>query len=642
MSAIFAAAGGAPLRAEALEGAVRAMPSRGAEHVEARVADGGGVAGGRFAWEIESEPGPIVVDDGVRLVAADASIYYRDDLRRAIRNATVDRPFAPSGDGAAQLILDAYRAWGRDCARHLEGDYTFVVWDRETRTLTAARDFSGSRPLYYGRGGDRVIVASLASVVARRTAHRGEIDVAALGVSVAGLFNVGDETSYLGVSVLPVGHTLTVTRDGRTEVRPHWDAPTVVDRPASFDEGAEQLRALLAASVDQRLTENGTTALWLSGGWDSSAILACASRILRERPANRKLVVVSMSYPVGNLGREDEAIRSVAEKIGVDVSWVQSDDVPLLPPDPVTEAGERDLPFAHAFEMWSRAMVARSRELGARSVLTGTGGDELFAGTNLYLSDLLRRGAWLELALEWYRMRGRTLNGFRERVVHPALASRPGRRDLANPGPFEQKDYALIDDEFVRRHRLRERERDAAPYGRYPTLSSTEQLWSVTTPMFPRIRSTLTSAQLRAGVTPRTPFLDERLYRFAMSRPRRERVVARETKRLLRHAMRGILPDAFLAPRPERTGVTTQYMREAMRGPARSLFEAAFERPLLAELGIVDASRLRAEWRQYAELGQGLGHRLYELLQTELWLRARQGAGPDVHAPVDAAPVAVS
>jgi len=118
--------------------------------------------------------------------------------------------------------------------------------------------------------------------------------------------------------------------------------------------------------------------------------------------------------------------------------------------------------------------------------------------------------------------------------------------------------------------------------------------------------------------------------------------VARETKRLLRHAMRGILPDAFLAPRPERTGVTTQYMREAMRGPARSLFEAAFERPLLAELGIVDASRLRAEWRQYAESGQGLGHRLYELLQTELWLRARQGAGPDVHAPVDAAPVAVS
>jgi asparagine synthase (glutamine-hydrolysing) len=642
MSAIFAVAGGAPLSADALAGAVRDMASRGAEDVEARSADGASVAAGRFAWEIESAPGPIVVDDGVRLVAVDASIYYRDDLRRAIRAATTDRPFVPSGDGAAHLVLDAYRAWGRDCARHLEGDYTFVVWDRETQTLIAARDFSGSRPLYYGRDGDRVIVASLASVVARHTPHRGEIDVAALGASVAGLFNVGDETSYLGVSVLPVGHTLAMTRDGRLEVRQHWEAPTVVDRPASFDEGAEELRALLAASVDQRLTENGTTALWLSGGWDSSAILACATRILRERPANRKLVVVSMSYPVGNLGREDEAIRSVADRMGIDVSWVQSADVPLLPPDPAAEAGERDLPFAHAFEMWSRAMVARSRELGARTVLTGTGGDELFAGTNLYLADLLRSGAWIQLALDWYRIRGRTLNGFRERVVHPALASRPGHRDLGNPGPFEQKVSSLVNEDFVRRHRLREREREAAPYGRYPTISSTEQLWSVTTPMFPRIRSTLTGAQLRAGVTPRTPFLDERLYRFAMSRPRRERVVARETKRLLRHAMRGILPDAFLAPRPERTGVTTQYMREAMRGPARPLFDAAFERPLLADLGIVDASRLRAEWRQYAESGEGLGHRLYELLQTELWLRARQGTGAEARAPNDAAPVAVS
>jgi asparagine synthase (glutamine-hydrolysing) len=642
MSAIFAAAGGALLPTDALERAVGEMASRGAERIQARAVEGAGVAGGRFAWELESAPDPIVVDDGVRVVTADASIYYRADLRRAIRDATLDRPFAPSGDCAAALILDAYRAWGSDCARHLEGDYAFVVWDRETRTLTAARDFSGSRPLYYGRDGDRVVVASLASVVARRTPHHGELDVVGLGASVAGLFNVGVETSYRGVSLLPVGHTLTATHDGRTAVRQTWDAPVIVDQPASFDDGAEELRALLAASVDERLTENGTSALWLSGGWDSSAILACATRILRERPASRKLVVVSMSYPVGNLGREDEAIRSVADRLGVDVNWVQSEDVPLLPTDPATEAGERDLPFAHAFEMWSRAMVARSRALGARTILTGTGGDELFAGTNLYLSDLLLGGAWVELAAEWYRMRGRTLRGFHKRVVQPALASRPSHADLTHPGPFEQKDYSLLDESFVRRHGFREREREGAMYGRYPTLSSTEQLWSVTTPMFPRIRSTLTAAQLRAGVTPRTPFLDDRLYRFALSRPRRERVVARETKRLLRHAMRGILPDAFLAPRPERTGVTTQYMRESMQGPSRALFDATFERPLLAELGIVDATRLRAEWRQYADSGTGLAHRLYELLQTELWLRARQGTDAETRVPADATPVAVS
>ena len=91
MSAIFAVAGGAPLAADSLERAVRHMAPRGAERIEARVSEGAGVAGGRFAWEDESTPGPIVVDDGVRIVVADASIYYRDDLRRAIRDATIKR-----------------------------------------------------------------------------------------------------------------------------------------------------------------------------------------------------------------------------------------------------------------------------------------------------------------------------------------------------------------------------------------------------------------------------------------------------------------------------------------------------------------------------------------------------------------------
>lgn len=643
MTALVAAAGGAPLSVAALQGAVAEMASRGAEVVDVCASDGGWLAAGRFAWEVHStSPGPIVLDDGVRVVAADASLYYRDALRRSIAEATASRPFELGGDSASHLLLGAYRAWGADCARHLEGDFAFAIWDRESRTLTCARDFSGSRPLFYGRDGDRVVVASMASVVARRTAHEGALNVVALGESIAGLFNLGDDTSYLGVSIVRPGHTLVKTPDGVT-LRPHWEPPVPTSgRPTSFEEGAEELRALLTDAVDERLIDAGTTALWLSGGWDSSSILACAMRALERRPARRKLVLVSMSYPVGNLGREDEVIQSIADRFGGDVSWCQSTDVPLLAPAAASEAAERDLPFAHAFEMWSRTMVTRSRELGAHVVLTGTGGDELFAGTNLYLSDLLRRGSWLSLAMEWYRIRGRTLRGFEERVVHPALASRLGYRDLTRPGPFEQRILPWLREDFVRRHELRERERTAAPYGRYDTLSATEQVWSITAPMFPRIRSTLGAAQLRAGVVSRSPFLDGRLVRFAMSRPRTERVVARETKRLLRRAMKGLLPDEFLAPRPNRTGITTQYMRDEMCGPARPLFDAAFERPLLAELGIIDAERLRADWREYVRSGEGLGLRYYEAYQVELWVRAHLEAGSGRASSPELLPTAAS
>ncbi|MFL5604944.1 MAG: asparagine synthase-related protein, partial [Gemmatimonadaceae bacterium] len=287
-------------------------------------------------------------------------------------------------------------------------------------------------------------------------------------------------------------------------------------------------------------------------------------------------------------------------------------------------------------------MGARSREVGARVVITGTGGDELFAGSNLYLSDQLRRGAWGPLALDWYRIRGRTLNGFRERVVNPALAARASGAGADIPGPFEQRLLPWLRDDFVSRHRLRERERAGAPYGRYPTLSATEQVWGITAPMFSRIRATLSAAQMQAGIVNRSPFLDRRLLRFALGRPRNERVTARETKRLLRRAMKGLLPDEFLAPRPARTGITTQYMREQLRGPARPMLDAAFERPVLAELGIVDAARLQSAWRQYLESGQGLALSFYDVYQTEMWLRAHLGEGHVESARVEAAGNAVS
>ena len=641
MSAIFAVVGGEPMSAADLQRALLEMATRGAERIDCRGGEAAGVAAGRFEWEMETSSGPLVVDDGDRVVVLDGSLYYRDALRRAIAGASAGHIADLAGDSAGHLLLGAYRAWGVDCARHLEGDFAFALWDREAQRLVCARDIFGTRPLFYGRNRDRVIVASMATTVARRSEHGGALDLGAIGESLSGAFNLGEDTAYRGVAVVPVGHTLVVTREGKVTIQPHWDAPA--GRAASsFEEGAEELRALLTDAVDERMAERGPTALWLSGGWDSSALFACSQRALGRRATPREIALVSMSYPVGNLGREDEAILTVAERYGATVNWCQSDDVPLFPPDVALEAAQRDLPFAHAFEMWSRTMGARSRSLGARVVLTGTGGDELFAGSNIYLADLLRRGAWASLALDWYHIRGRTLNGFRERVLHPALTARDGGTDLTKPGAFEQRLMPWLRDDFVARHRLRERERAKAPYGRRPTLSDTEQIWGLTAPMFSRIRSTLAAAQMRAGIVNRSPFLDLRVLRFALGRPRQERVTARETKRLLRRAMKGLLPDEFLAPRPARTGITTQYMREQLRGPARPLIDAAFERPVLAELGILDADRLHADWRKYLETGQGLALSFYDVYQTETWLRAHLGAGSGHELRAEAAGSVVS
>jgi asparagine synthase (glutamine-hydrolysing) len=273
-------------------------------------------------------------------------------------------------------------------------------------------------------------------------------------------------------------------------------------------------------------------------------------------------------------------------------------------------------------------------------VLTGTGGDELFAGTNLYLCDLFRSGHWLSLAAEWYRIRGRTLQGFGTQVVRPAFAARRPDSRLSEGGPLEQGALTWMSADFIRTHRFLERERAGAPYERYRSLNAAEMHWAVTAPLFSRIRSTLSAAQLEAGVTHRSPFFDGRLLRFAMSRPRAERVSARETKRLLRRAMKGLLPDEFLAPRPERTGVTTQYMRDEVQRVARYELSKAFEQPVLAELGIIDRDVLRREWNLFLDTGNTFGLRFFELYQVEMWVRAHIGAGIGEHQSRAAMPAA--
>src|SRR3970282_813704 len=101
----------------------------------------------RFEWELADgfSGAALIVNDGDLSVAADASVYYRNDLVHALGAAGA----RPSGGPASHRIAAAYRAWGASCTRYIEGDYAFVVYDHANRRTFAARDFMGRRPLYY-------------------------------------------------------------------------------------------------------------------------------------------------------------------------------------------------------------------------------------------------------------------------------------------------------------------------------------------------------------------------------------------------------------------------------------------------------------------------------------------------------------
>jgi len=245
------------------------METRGRDHVQVWRGDGAVLAVARHAWE--RVPGfsgdALVVEDDRFVVAADASLYYQGDLRQRLAAAGV----RVGGSTPSHLVLAACRAWGAECAAVLEGDFAFVAYDRARRTVIAARDYAGRRPLFYMHSGDALVLASAVAGVTAYPAYREELNLRAVGAVAAGLLGASRESAYRGVFAVRAGERLTRVDGGAIELAAHWDPPVYErDSGLGFDEAADRLRELICRATEERLARQGPTSVWMSGGWDST------------------------------------------------------------------------------------------------------------------------------------------------------------------------------------------------------------------------------------------------------------------------------------------------------------------------------------------------------------------------------------
>ena len=573
----------------------------------------------RFDWEMaDGFSGPaLVVNDGSVSVVADATLYYAEDLLRALAAAGV----RPTGPTASHLIAAAYRAWGEDCADHLEGDFAFVVCDRARQRTFAARDFMGRRPLYYAHVDGMLVIASTLSAIVAHPDAPNEFDVAALaeiiGVSLAG----PARTPYKGVSLLPPATALVRDANGTTRTKAYWSLQLEErhDRE-SFDAAAERVRALLSAAVTERCTPSGPTAIWLSGGYDSPAMYGVGNAAL-DRLGRNRLLPISFSHPVGDPGREDELIEDVTRFWNARPVWLHIDDVPLLR-DAAANAARADAPLQHAFENWLRALFAATRDQQSHVALNGDGGDQLFAVSAIFLRDLFSSFRWRELRREWRAFGGAGARELWRTVARPELEDRLSEhRGIYRPS---MRLPEWIQPDLTRQHGLDVHHADAeaalaAPGG---GRAGTETRRAFANPTTPRLFAALSSMGLDYSVELRSPLFDRRIVEYAFQRPRTERASRGAVKHLLRHAARDLLPPAILAPRAVRTGTLTSYFVKSFRADPDGIVSDAFDRSRLADLGVVDAASLQQAWRRYKTKGEGSGGHLVVAFQTELWVRS--------------------
>lgn len=616
---------------KALTPAFQALAVRGKDRHETVALPHVALGVHRYEWELGSDfsDGVLTAQVGPLLVAADASLYYRESLRDRLGRMGV----RVGGSSPAHLILAAYQAWGPECSRFLDGDFAFVVWDGETRTLHAARDYSGRRPLYYTWIGGSLMVASTIGALRSHPQVSDALNLTVLAETISGIVGSSEDTCHSRISSLPAGSSLT-WRLGSTMVSGrHWpDFPVhSAGSDLTEDQAAEQLRLLLERAVEARLPRSGTASVSLSGGWDSTAVFGIAQHLLGSRgPA--QIRAVSISFPVGDPGREDDFIQEVTERWYTSPYWLHFGDIPFFR-HPVEEAALRDEPFVHPFQHWNSALAEAGRSLGARVMLDGYGGDQLFSVSNAFLAGLLRQRRWRQWLAEARRVRpgGDFRSRFRLMVlpILPAwmldlAKAMRGGRPLA--GYLQQSPAPWIRQDFAEQHDLWGRQDRIAPPGTAPGPPVTELQYYLTAPFFPAIIALASRYSLDAGVEQRSPLYDREVIAFAASRPVSDKNSREGAKRILRRAVRGLLPERVLAPRRTKTGTTNYAFLRAMRRDFSPLAEVAFKKPILPELGIVDLPCLREAVEDFNRgMGAPIASQLYFTMQTELWLRGRAG-----------------
>jgi len=606
------------------------MGARGGARASVWREGGAVIAISRHDWEFgPGFSGPVlIVQDGDHVIAADASLYYRDDLRRKL----AEKGVRPKGQTPSHLILAAYQAFGEKCPEMLEGDFSFVIWDRKARRVIAANDFMGRRPVFFAELASTLVIASTIGAILEHPLSSQDLNLASVAESMAGYVSSSEATCYKSVSRLHAGRTLV--REGRAPVRTfkHWEAPIFHSGSSlSFDDAAEQLRELLCAATAERLSQSGNSAVWMSGGRDSTAVFAAGKEVIRRSSLVGDLRPVSISYPVGDSGREDEAIEVVASHWNSSVQWVNIADVPLLDM-PLERAAQRDEPLVHIFENAYRALAVATSSMDAHVALDGVGGDQLFLRSHIQLADLLRTGDWSGLAREW-KAAGFEKSGFTtffQWAVQPVLptsmllAARRFRHGRPLQAWLRRRVPEWTNADFIEQHGLAEYDRVLSPRRRGEAVGSTESRWYFTDPFFTTVFRLGADCALEHGVEIRSPLYDARIIEFAATRPMSDHFGGTEGKRLLRHAMRDLLPAEVLAPRAERTGTPQDYVGDALRLALGSASSEQFQYSALEGLGLINIpafERARMKFLRYGSANLRLP--LLLSLHTELWLRSR-------------------
>lgn len=486
---------------------------------------------------------PVRNEDGSIWVVFNGEIYNFRELQREME--TLGHSFYTATD--TEAIVHLYEEYGPDCVGKLRGMFAFAVWDGRRKRLLLARDRLGIKPLYYAEVGGRLLFASEVKAILALPEVERTLDWRAVGSLFVGLTTPQDQSIVAGVRKLEPGHTLLASPGKRPVIKRYWDVRFEPDYGHTEEYFVERLRGILEESVDMHRVSDVPLGAFLSGGVDSSAVVATLAR-LNATPVK----TFSIGFPEEEYS-EVRYARLVAEKLGTEHHEL------ILEPDvlDVIEdlAWYLDEPFGDSSAI-PTYMVSKLAAEHVTVVLSGDGGDELFGGYDKYvvearerahrLPSVVRGALGLTAGLMPDGMRGRNLlHHFSlpdpERYIDAStFFRRDGLKKLFRPEAFE----------FISGHDSRQTSLQTLTNSEGHWLSALQYL-DLTGYLPLDILAKVDRMSMAHSIEARPPLLDHKLVEFAATIPPELQLCGGTTKYIFKRAMRGILPDAII-DRPKR------------------------------------------------------------------------------------------
>ncbi len=605
-----------PIDRDCLRAMTAALAHRGPDADGSHVGEGIGLGHRRLSIiDLATGDQPLSNEDGTIWTVFNGEIYNFADVRRELES--YGHVFRTNTD--TEVIVHGYEQWGAGAVTRFRGMFAIAVWDAPRRRLLLVRDRLGVKPLYYSLLPSGLVFGSEIKALLQDPDVPRDFSAEALDAYLALQYVPCPQTIYEAVFKLPPGHYL-IAEPGRVSIRRYWDLPFTGTGDASReDEYLDRLEALLFEAVRLRMISDVPLGAFLSGGIDSSLVVAAMTRT-----SNSRVVTTSVGFAEQAFNELSHA-RTVADHLKTESheKVVEPDIADLLP----KLAWHLDEPFADSSAVPTYYVSKAARE-HVTVALSGDGGDELWAGYarhRVEQSELIAR--------RWLGQSGAHLAGWVGTQLPLTVKGARSLRHLAlDPADaYARKHaYGLFEDDV--RASLYSRDfaltvRDADPYisfrRAHDACASADPLdralyVDVNTYLVDDILTKVDKMSMAVSLEARDPLLDHELLEFSATVPTALKLKKGRSKYLLRRLLERYVP-ASIVNRPKQGFAVP--VGEWLRGPLSRMAADLLQDGRLRDRGIFEPSAVRRLWVEHRSSARDHGHRLWSLMMLELWFR---------------------